>query len=148
MSLQTHLPLHYCSSRHWILPYQCSMTADIHISITASQSCRLLPWPPPNSPCYVLPSRCDSAQIESVSYISFRTLCCAGRRDEKRNKCLTMYFRRSSSLSPWNRLRSFSTPALASLTSFSDTVKACSSWWSCQPFVLVEESTAKTHLYK
>lgn len=38
----------------------------------------------------------------------------------------TMYRRRSASLSFWKRLRSWSTPALASLTSFSDTSSACS----------------------
>lgn len=40
----------------------------------------------------------------------------------------TMYRRRSPSLSFWKRLRSWSTPALASLTSFSDTSSACSNY--------------------
>lgn len=39
----------------------------------------------------------------------------------------TMYRLRSSSFSCWNRFRSFRTPALASLTSFSATSRACSS---------------------
>lgn len=40
---------------------------------------------------------------------------------------LTMYRRKSSSLSFWKRFMSFSTLALASLTSFSETTWACSS---------------------
>lgn len=45
----------------------------------------------------------------------------------------TMYCLKSSSFSLWKRFRSFNTPELASLTSFSDTSSACSSWiWSAQ----------------
>ena len=40
---------------------------------------------------------------------------------------LTMYRLRSSSFSSWKRFKSFNTPALASLTSCSDTSSACSS---------------------
>jgi len=43
---------------------------------------------------------------------------------------LTMYRLRSSSFSSWKRFRSFSTPALASLTSCSDTSSACSNYAS------------------
>ena len=47
----------------------------------------------------------------------------------------TMYLCRSFSLSCWNRRRSFKTPEEASLTSLSDTSRACSNCrWLALPF--------------
>ena len=46
---------------------------------------------------------------------------------QKMQSILTIYRRRSSSFSLWNRRKSFITPVVASFVSFSATPKACSS---------------------
>ena len=63
---------------------------------------------------------------------------------------ITMYRLRSASFSAWKRFRSLSTPALASLTSFSQTSNACSSYRELvgSPKIVLDEEISRSTCLK
>jgi len=85
----------------------------------------LLPRLPPRLEVLLRPVDV-AARVRDLSYSDQRSTSPQAKREGQERP--TMYRFKSSSFSAWNLFRSLNTPALASLTSFSDTSSACSNY--------------------